>query len=31
MRNLTSWSLGPSFRQYVTNADSYVRIRAEDF
>ncbi|KAH4855471.1 hypothetical protein HBH75_086550 [Parastagonospora nodorum] len=31
MRDLASWSLGPSFRQYVTNADTYVRIRAEEF
>ncbi|KAF1912013.1 hypothetical protein BDU57DRAFT_542619 [Ampelomyces quisqualis] len=31
VRDLTSWAVGPSFRQYVTNADSYVRIRAESF
>ncbi|KAH8711893.1 hypothetical protein GQ44DRAFT_730955 [Phaeosphaeriaceae sp. PMI808] len=27
--DLTSWSVGPSFRQYVANADSYVRIRTQ--
>ncbi|KAF2825204.1 hypothetical protein CC86DRAFT_40346 [Ophiobolus disseminans] len=31
IKDLTSWSIGPSFRQYVTNADSYVRIRTEDY
>lgn len=31
MRDLSCWSVGPSFRRYVTNADSYVRIRADSF
>ncbi|KAH7381335.1 hypothetical protein DE146DRAFT_283260 [Phaeosphaeria sp. MPI-PUGE-AT-0046c] len=31
MRDLSCWSVGPSFRQYVANADSYVRIRTEAF
>lgn len=30
MRNLSNWSVGPSFRGYVRNADSYVRIRTEE-
>ncbi|CAN9100212.1 unnamed protein product [Alternaria alternata] len=28
-RDLGNWSVGPSFRGYVSNADSYVRIRTE--
>ncbi|KAH6865443.1 hypothetical protein BKA58DRAFT_221242 [Alternaria rosae] len=31
VRELASWSLGPSFRGYVSNADSYVRIRTEGY
>ncbi|KNG47873.1 hypothetical protein TW65_05372 [Stemphylium lycopersici] len=31
VRDLTSWSVGPSFRGYVSNADSYVRIRTEGY
>lgn len=31
MRDLSCWSVGSSLRQYVTNADSYVRIREETF
>ncbi|KAF2624546.1 hypothetical protein BU25DRAFT_398798 [Macroventuria anomochaeta] len=31
LRDLSNWSVGPSFRGYVSNADSYVRIRVEDF
>ncbi|KAH6629089.1 hypothetical protein C7974DRAFT_180923 [Boeremia exigua] len=31
MRDLSNWSVGPSFRGYVSNADSYVRIRVEEF
>ncbi|KAF9697840.1 hypothetical protein EKO04_004296 [Ascochyta lentis] len=31
LRDLSNWSLGPSFRGYVSNADSYVRIRVEEF
>ena len=31
IRDLTSWSVGPSFRGYVSNADSYVRIRTEGY
>ncbi|KAJ8115371.1 hypothetical protein OPT61_g2966 [Boeremia exigua] len=30
MRDLSNWSVGPSFRGYVSNADSYVRIRVEE-
>ncbi|KAH9876439.1 hypothetical protein J1614_003570 [Plenodomus biglobosus] len=29
MRDLSSWSVAPSFRGYVSNADTYVRIRTE--
>lgn len=29
VRDMSNWSLGPSFRGYVSNADSYVRVRAE--
>lgn len=31
IRDLTNWSVGPSFRGYVSNADSYVRIRTERY
>lgn len=31
LRDLSNWSVGPSFRGYVSNADSYVRIRVEEF
>ena len=31
LRDLSNWSVGPSFRGYVSNADSYVRIRVEGF
>ncbi|XP_014554700.1 hypothetical protein COCVIDRAFT_104348 [Bipolaris victoriae FI3] len=31
IRNLTNWSVGPSFRGYISNADSYVRIRTEGY
>ncbi|KAF2027123.1 hypothetical protein EK21DRAFT_72682 [Setomelanomma holmii] len=31
MRDLSSWSVGPTFRAHVSNADSYVRIRTEDY
>ncbi|KAH7069644.1 hypothetical protein BKA63DRAFT_579756 [Paraphoma chrysanthemicola] len=31
MRDLSSWSVGPTFRAYVSNADSYVRIRTEEY
>ncbi|RMZ68318.1 bZIP transcription factor [Pyrenophora seminiperda CCB06] len=30
VRSLESWSVGPSFRGYVSNADSYVRIRTSE-
>ncbi|CAN9090295.1 unnamed protein product [Alternaria alternata] len=30
-RDLVNWSVGPSFRGYVSNADSYVRIRTEEY
>ncbi|KAL1801189.1 hypothetical protein ACET3X_001531 [Alternaria dauci] len=30
-RDLGNWSVGPSFRGYVSNADSYVRIRTEEY
>ena len=30
-RDLGNWSVGPSFRGYVSNADSYVRIRTEGY
>jgi hypothetical protein len=29
VRDLANWSVGPSFRGYIGNADSYVRIRTE--
>jgi len=29
MRDLSNWSVAPSFRGYVSNADTYVRIRTE--
>jgi hypothetical protein len=29
VRDLANWGVGPSFRGYVINADSYVRIRTE--
>jgi hypothetical protein len=29
IRELSNWSVGPSFRGYVSNADSYVRIRTD--
>lgn len=29
-KDLTAWSVGPSFRQHVLNADAYVRIKYED-
>jgi hypothetical protein len=29
VRDLANWSVRPSFRGYVSNADSYVRIRTE--
>ena len=31
LHNLSNWSVGPSFRGYVSNADSYVRIRTEAY
>jgi hypothetical protein len=31
LRTLSNWSVGPSFRGYVSNADSYVRIRTERY
>ena len=31
LRDLSNWSVGPTFRGYVSNADSYVRIRVEEF
>ncbi|KAF1850324.1 uncharacterized protein K460DRAFT_382075 [Cucurbitaria berberidis CBS 394.84] len=31
VNDLLEWSLGPSFRGYVSNADSYVRIRTEEY
>ncbi|KAF1941691.1 hypothetical protein EJ02DRAFT_347163 [Clathrospora elynae] len=31
MHDLSNWSVGPSFRGYVSNADSYVRIRTEAY
>ncbi|EDU49748.1 DUF3425 multi-domain protein [Pyrenophora tritici-repentis] len=31
VRTLENWSVGPSFRGYVSNADSYVRIRTEGY
>ncbi|KAF2998524.1 hypothetical protein E8E13_004587 [Curvularia kusanoi] len=31
LRELSNWSVGPTFRGYVSNADSYVRIRVEEF
>ncbi|KAF2123537.1 hypothetical protein P153DRAFT_380035 [Dothidotthia symphoricarpi CBS 119687] len=30
LRDLSNWSLRPSFRGYVSNADSYVRIRTDE-
>jgi len=30
-RDVGNWSVGPSFRGYVSNADSYVRIRTEEY
>lgn len=30
MNRLENWSVGPTFRTYVPNADAYVRIREED-
>jgi hypothetical protein len=30
-RNLSNWSVGPSFRLCVGNADSYVKIRKEGY
>ncbi|KAL6710145.1 hypothetical protein ACN47E_009936 [Coniothyrium glycines] len=29
VRDLSNWSVGPSFRGYVSNADSYVNVRTE--
>jgi hypothetical protein len=31
VRTLSNWSVRPSFRGYVSNADSYVRIRTEGY
>jgi hypothetical protein len=31
VRDLENWSVGPSFRGVVNNADSYVRIRTEAY
>ena len=31
VRDLSNWSVGPTFRGYVSNADSYVRIRVDEF
>jgi len=29
LRDLSNWSVGPSFRAYISNADSYLRIRPD--
>ena len=31
MLDLANWSVAPSFRGFVSNADSYVRIRTDDY
>jgi hypothetical protein len=31
VKDLANWSVGPSFRGYIGNADSYVRIRTEGY